>query len=119
MRSLAFAVAVLLALPATAAAKSRPGLEGSAPVDLAVGEPWIPVLVAIRHDHPVVLPSSANPGVAITKVGSSERRRFAAHHRRGRTYVARVAFPSPGTWRFRMTGFGPLGAHQEWEPVQV
>ena len=77
------------------------------------------MLVAIRHDHPVVLPPSADPGVAIAKVGSTERRRFAAHRRRGRTYAARVVFPSPGTWRFRMTGFGSLGARQEWEPVEV
>jgi hypothetical protein len=119
LRSLAFAFALLLAFPATAAAKSGIGLQGPAPVDLAVGEPWFAVVVAIRADHPDVLPPSAEPGVAISKVGSPERHRFAAHRRRGRTYVARVVFPSPGTWRFRMTGYGSLGAHQDWPPVEV
>ena len=119
MRPLALAIAALIALPATALAKSGLGLEGSVPVDLAAGEPWYAVVVAIRHDRPAVLPRSADPAVAIAKLGSPERRRFVAHRRRGRTYAARVVFPSPGTWRFRMTGFGALGANQEWEPVKV
>ena len=119
MRSLAFAVAVLLVLPASAAAKSGIGLDGSAPVDLAAGEPWVAVVTAIRHDGPVKLPPSAEPAVAIERQGSGERRRFPARLRSGPKYAARVVFPSPGTWTFRMTGFGPLGAHQEWPPVVV
>jgi hypothetical protein len=121
MRKLApaLALAVLLALPATALAKSGLGLAGAAPVGLAAGEPWYAVVATIRHDRPADLPRSAEPAVTIEKRGSGETHRFPAHRRRGHTYVARVVFPAPGTWTFRMTGFGSLGAHQEWEPVEV
>jgi hypothetical protein len=119
MRTLTLALAVLLALPAAALAKSGLGLEGAAPVDLAAGEPWYAVAVAIRHDRPADLPRSVEPAVRIEKRGSGETHRFPARRRRGHTYVARVVFPAPGTWTFRMTGFGSLGANQEWEPVQV
>jgi hypothetical protein len=119
MKTLALALAVLLALPATALAKSGLGLQGAAPVDLAVGEPWYAVAVAIRHDRPTSLPRSADPAVTIEKRGSAETRRFPARRHRGHSYVARVVFPAPGTWTFRLTGFGSLGADQEWEPVEV
>jgi hypothetical protein len=119
MRKIALALAVLLALPATALAKSGLGLQGAAPVDLAAGEPWYAVAVAIRHDRPANLPRSAEPAVTIEKRGSGETHRFPARRRRRHTYVARVVFPDPGTWTFRMTGFGSLGANQEWEPVEV
>jgi hypothetical protein len=118
MKSLAVAFAALLLLPAGALAKSGISLD-SRPDGLAVGQSWDVGIEAIRADMPVDLRRVADPGIVIEKPSSGETHRFSAERRAGGKYYARVVFPSSGTWSYRVTGLGLLGAHQEWDPVEI
>jgi hypothetical protein len=119
MKSLAIALAALLLIPAGAAAKSGIELLGPTPDGFAAGQPWTVGIVGIRSDRRVDPRGSATPGVAIKKESGDGKYWFAARRQPNGTYTARIVFPSSGSWTYRVSGFGALGAHQYWDPVRI
>jgi hypothetical protein len=118
MRSLAISLAALLLIPAAASAKSGLEVLGANPVGLAAGQPWEVGVVGIRRDHRVEAKKSVQPAVEIKRSGSGTYR-FALRRQPDDSYTSRVVFPTSGSWTYRVSGFGSLGAHQHWEPVRV
>jgi hypothetical protein len=118
MRTLTVAIATMLLLPASAAAKSGIVLS-STPDGVTAGQKWQVTLVAIRNDGPTILPPGARPAIRIKKQGSGERHTFYAHRQTDRSWLATVVFPSDGTWTYDVSGMGSLGAHQSWDPVTI
>jgi len=117
MRTLAIAFALLLLVPAAAAAKT--GISLNPPPDgLRVGEPWDVSLTYIHNDA-VVTKSHAHPSVEIISQDGSARRSFPARRGPQGTWVAQVFFPHAGTWNFEVHGLGQASADQYWDPVQI
>jgi LPXTG-motif cell wall-anchored protein len=105
MRTLALAVALLLAVPAAAAAKS--GVELSNPPDgLHAGEEWI-VDIASPTRHVTL---------EIQKESTGETRSARPRQLDDGALRARIVFRSAGRWRYRVRG---PHHEQEWPPVTI
>jgi hypothetical protein len=115
MRALLLAVsaALLLAAPAAAGGFATAGLS---PPDggIGAGDTWNAEVTILQHGvTPLV---GISPVVSISKGG--ETHRFAAvPTRKDGVYLAKVAFPSEGTWRYQVDdGFSQT---HSFAPVQI
>jgi hypothetical protein len=117
MRTLALAFALLLLVPAVAAAKT--GISLNPPPDgITVDEPWDVSFQYIHNDAPVN-PRGVRPIVRIASEDGTVSREVRAHRTYKGLWSARVHFPKPGVWNYTIEGFGRAVADQYWDPVTV
>ena len=118
MRSLRIATAVLVLLPAAAAAKTGLALD-PLPYGLQAGEPWDVQLRSIRADAPADAPTGHHPSIRITRRASGRALAFPVRREARGLWRARVVYPSPGVWLISVRGFGRIVDEQSWDPVTI
>ena len=115
---LALAGALVLAAPAAGGGWATVGV---APPDdgLGPGEPWRAELTVLQHGTTPL--DGVHPAVIVTN-GDVTRRFEAKPAGKPGVYVAEVAFPTSGTWRYEVyDGFTEYGGAQThtYKPVQI
>jgi hypothetical protein len=118
MRSLRIAGALLVLLPAVAAAKTGLVLDPF-PYGLQAGDPWDVQIRYIRSDVPADAPNGRDPSIRITRRDSGTTVTFPMRREARGSWRARVVYPSPGVWLISVRGFGASVGQQSWDPVTI
>lgn len=123
MRKLVIALAVVLALPAAAQAGGWATVTlAPPPTDLRADETWTARLTVRRHG--VTPTDGATPWITIRNDAHGTKAFAAKPAGTTGVYVARVAFPGTGSWRYEVsdglaaTGYGRSQTHT-YAPVEI
>jgi hypothetical protein len=122
-RAVLVAAVASLALPAAAAAGGWATVGvANLPDGVRAGDVWNAQITVLRHGRTPT--DGARPVVTIVNTDGTSKSFAAKPGRETGTYVARVVFPSGGTWRFSIdnglsaTGYG-VDATTTFAPVEI
>jgi hypothetical protein len=117
MKALAIALLALALLPATALAKTGLMLD-STPDGLMAGQSWDARFEFVRNDGVVGPLPGRVPVVRITS-DDGKTLTFRARRQHNGMWAARVTFPRPGRWSYKVEGFPRAPYPQVFDPVVI